>query len=85
MLQSTVQSRLISLTEDEKKYLAKATDDDLQNFAKDTKRTREKHLKMTSNGLSFVDFYTGMKSEGKQDIYDVSLKLYLYRNLLNIL
>ena len=75
MLQPTVQSRIITLTEDEKEHLAKATDDDLQNFAKDTERARKRHLTMTKNGLTFIDFYTGMQSEGKQYIYDVSVDL----------
>ena len=73
MLQATVQSRRITLTENEKEYLAEATDDDLQNFAEDTKRSRESLQKMTSNGLTFADFYNEMQSKGKQYIYDVSL------------
>ena len=73
MLQLTLQSRKVILTEDEKNYFAKATNEDLCKFTKNANRSRESTKTMAINGFKCgVDYYKDMR--GKQHTYDVSWK-----------
>ena len=72
MLQSTVQSRKVVLTEDEKDYFANQTDEDLMKLDEELAKEREILKTNTNNGFSGIDYYNDLQEE--QHTYNVSLK-----------
>ena len=74
MLQPSVQSRRVILTQKEKDYFAKTTEEDVRKFAESVARDREKRNAIASDGASSVDFYKNIHGidDRHNSYYDVS-------------